>query len=145
MNDMPEEDPYITPEAEPYEHAPASTEMQGVGLGIASLVLGILGLLSSIVFFGIFLAVPGVICGHISRYQSKKTYAMGLVGLILSYLAILLTIGMIIVFVIFAKNVKTMSDEHMRELNKNMEKEMEQEIEKEMEQDSAPSKSLKDY
>ncbi len=67
------------------------------GLAIVSLVLGIL----SLILFGFLTAVPGIITGHMARSRVKKdpsTYGgngIALAGLILSYLAIIVSIAMI--------------------------------------------------
>lgn len=68
---------------------------QKKGLAIASLILGIL----SMVMFGILSAIPGIITGHMARSRASKDpvnyggAGMALAGLILSYLAILISVG----------------------------------------------------
>src|SRR5437773_1368237 len=72
------------------------------GLGIASLVLGILSLP---ICLYIFTGLPAIITGHMARSRAKKQpqlyggAGMALAGLILGYLSILTTIAGVIILV----------------------------------------------
>ena len=72
-------------------------EKKTVGQSIASLVLGIL----SFIMFGLFAAIPAVICGHIAKSKIKadpenlKGDGQALAGLIMGYITIGITILMI--------------------------------------------------
>ncbi len=76
------------------------------GLAIASLVCGILSLL-----FGIFLAIPAIICGHMSRSQLNRPdnhqegQGMALAGLICGYAGIVLMIGGGIILLIILRSI----------------------------------------
>ncbi len=67
---------------------------QNSSLTITSLVLGILSLLVPVI-----LSIPGIITGHMARSKAKKNpekfggSRMALVGLILSYAELIMTIG----------------------------------------------------
>lgn len=69
-------------------------EKKTVGQSIASLVLGILSLLC----FGIFTAIPAVICGHVAKARIKadsenlQGEGMALAGLITGYITIGFTV-----------------------------------------------------
>ncbi len=85
----------------PYGVAPNNSSEQQVtyaptknnGLAIASLILGILS-----IFLWIFSAIPGIITGHMALSRAKhhpNEYAgegMAIVGLILSYLMLIVSI-----------------------------------------------------
>ncbi len=71
------------------------------GLAIASLVLGILGLVLLLVCLGPLFAIPGVICGHLAYSRIKRSggtmtgNGMALAGLITGYLTIALGVVLI--------------------------------------------------
>jgi hypothetical protein len=71
------------------------------GLGIAALILGILGLLTSFIFVGGFLGLVAVILGFIARGKVKRGEATNggaaLTGIITGFLAMLV----VLVFVVF--------------------------------------------
>ena len=78
------------------------------GLSIASLVLGIFGLLGlSCYGFGFPFSVAAVICGHIARNQMRLTEqrngeGMAIAGLITGYISIgLVAVGLLVVLAIF--------------------------------------------
>lgn len=100
----PAADPYAPPTnlaAPPpnYGGHTAAPTQKTLGIATASLVLGIM----SILLTGIFTAIPGIICGHMARSQIKRepgvysNESMALIGLIMSYIILALTIIMIIV------------------------------------------------
>jgi Domain of unknown function (DUF4190) len=69
------------------------------GMAIAALVLGIVGLVTSIIFLGGALGVVGLILGIVSLRTSKRTgvgRGMAIGGIVTSVLAILATIALII-------------------------------------------------
>lgn len=65
------------------------------GLSIASLVLGIVGIVLSIVFLGGILGIIGAILGLIAIIKSKPKSGMAIAGFILSIIAVLIVIGMV--------------------------------------------------
>lgn len=84
----------------------AIPQPEGVnGLAIASLVLGIIGLLSSWTVCLSVLPIVGVILGHIG-YGKQTGRGMALAGLILGYVAIAISI-FIILFIILRGSVYT--------------------------------------
>lgn len=76
---------------------------QESGLAIASLICGGLGF-----FFGIFTAIPAVICGHMALKQLKRepdvyndsSRGYSIAGLILGYIWIGITVLAILFFVV---------------------------------------------
>ncbi|MHB1865246.1 MAG: zinc-ribbon domain-containing protein [Candidatus Saccharimonadales bacterium] len=67
----------------------------GEVMGIVSLILGVLGVPGSIIpIVGLVLGVAGVIVGSISHQKAKRK--LSIIGIIISSLAILLSIGMFI-------------------------------------------------
>lgn len=66
---------------------------KGKGFAITSLVLGIVGIVLSIIFIGGILGIIGAIFGIIAIIQSKGKNKMSIVGTILSVIAILIIIG----------------------------------------------------
>ena len=69
------------------------------GMAIAALVLGIVGLLTSIIFIGGALGIVGLILGIVSLRTSKRTGSgrgMAIGGIVTSILAILATIALVI-------------------------------------------------
>ena len=87
---------------------PATPMMAGMmnpttsGMAIASLVFGIVGLVSCLVFLGI----PAVICGHVAMSQIANSpvpmvgRGMALAGLVCGYLAVLVMLVFIGTFVV---------------------------------------------
>ena len=73
------------------------------GLAITSLVLGIVSIVAGTL---IFTAIPGVVCGHIARRQMRESpgaqsgEGMAIAGLILGYIAIILTLAFIVLMVV---------------------------------------------
>ena len=66
------------------------TQMKQSGLGIASLVLGIIGLLSSCIIIGIVPAVIGLILAIIGLTQKDKKHGTAMAGLVCSIVAIVI-------------------------------------------------------
>ncbi len=79
---------------QPYPVAPAQ------GLSIASLILGIAGIVFSLFWFGFWPGLAAVITGHLA--QKRQPYAKGfwITGLVLGYISI--GIGVIAFFIIVA-------------------------------------------
>ncbi|MDB4354228.1 GYF domain-containing protein [Akkermansiaceae bacterium] len=110
---VPTASPYATPgtnptgaPATPYAPAPPNS-----GLAIASLVLGILAILSSCMYVGILFGIPAVICGHMAmkRFANPENQIQGkgmaIAGLVCGYLGSLISL-VIIGLVVFAFNAK---------------------------------------
>lgn len=74
------------------------------GLSIASLVCGILATMSCV--YGALLGIPAVICGHLSIKKINDSpvpvqgKGMAIAGLITGYIGILMSLGLVVVFVI---------------------------------------------
>lgn len=72
------------------------------GFAIASVILGPLGMCGFCCCAGLWLGIPGVICGHIARTQiedsngSQTGGGIAQAGLITSYLAVVITIAWIV-------------------------------------------------
>ena len=91
----------------PHHEAPAPVynggpEAPSSGLAIASMVCGIVGYLTC--YFVAILGIPAVICGHMALSQIKNSpvpmggRGMAIAGLVLGYLGIAITLGLIIFF-----------------------------------------------
>jgi prepilin-type processing-associated H-X9-DG protein len=71
------------------------------GLAWASLILGIVGLLGSIVCVGGLLAIPGVVCGHLALSRARAAAGtrrgrrLALAGLVAGYFAIVASSAMV--------------------------------------------------
>jgi len=82
---------------------PTQTKKQECTLAIASVICGGLSF-----FFGIFTAIPAVICGHMALSELKRNpgkydssaKTMSVVGLVLGYVFIGITVLGILVFVV---------------------------------------------
>lgn len=72
-----------------YNYTPTPNKNPGNGLGIAALILGILGFLTGAIYVGIVLDILAIILGIIS-YKNSKSKG-GMAGFILGILGILLT------------------------------------------------------
>lgn len=93
--------PYHTPYGAPPGYYPGAP-VPNSGLAIASMVCGIAGYLTCY-FVGI-LGIPAVICGHMAISQINNSAVpvagrgMAIAGLILGYLGILITLGVVVSF-----------------------------------------------
>lgn len=105
MRMVPELNGYpVNPYQAPYQMVPAyyPQPIPNSGLAIASMVCGIVGYCTC--YFVIVLAIPAVICGHLALSQIKNSptplggRGMAIAGLILGYLAILCTVGVLLSF-----------------------------------------------
>lgn len=69
------------------------------GFGIAALVLGILGLLTSLFFGGIVFGIPAIVLGALGRGRAKRREAtnggMALAGLVLGVVSLLISAAVI--------------------------------------------------
>ena len=65
--------------------------MKENGFGIASMVLGIIGLLLSCIFVGLYPAILGVSFAIVSLTKKNVKYGTAIVGLICSIIAILIS------------------------------------------------------
>jgi hypothetical protein len=77
--------------------------MQPAGLAIASMILGIVGVLFSFFYgFGLFPAIAAIITGHIARKKQPHARGFWLAGLITGYvglgLCVLVIIGIVVLF-----------------------------------------------
>ncbi len=122
--------PAVTPQAGAYAPAPPTS-----GLAIASMVCGILAILSSCAYVGILFGIPAVITGHMAMksfrnpQDSKGGKGMAIAGLICGYLGSLISL-VLIVIVAFAVNssegfIREAMDEAQRQQQEQIE-EMEQ-------------------
>lgn len=99
-------DPYASTYAsapvppQPYAPQPAGPAQ---GLSITSMILGIAGLLLSVVSFGFLPAVAAVITGHLAQRRQPWAKPFWLTGIITGYVgvAIGLVTGLFLVLVIF--------------------------------------------
>lgn len=88
----------------PYYSPPAD------GLGITSMVLGILGLVSICAYgIGIFPGIAALICGYLSKKEIRdnsgtpKFSGMALSGIIMGYISVgLFLLGVVLVVLLFA-------------------------------------------
>jgi len=70
------------------------------GLSIASLVLGIAGLLLSFVGFGFFPALAAVITGHMAQKRQPLSRPFWLTGLITGYVGVAIGVIMVIIVIV---------------------------------------------
>lgn len=90
--------------AVPYGVMPGATS----GLAIASMVCGIVGVLMCFCYLSGLCGIPAVICGHMALSRISRSpvpvagRGMAIAGLILGYLDILISIGLIVMMVIAA-------------------------------------------
>jgi len=96
------------------------------GLAIASLIMGILGVLGLLACFGGVVGIPAVICGHMALGRIKRSgqggRGLAIVGLVLGYLAIAgLIIGLLVggLAIIFGESA---SQEFVEEMERGMER-----------------------
>lgn len=100
-----------------YGGAPAPSN----GMGVAALVLGIIGLLLAFIpvigVLGALLGIVGVILGAMARGKVKRGQAtnggMALTGIILSILAILVTIAYVVLAALFFNQVEDCTDPNL--------------------------------
>lgn len=72
--------------------------MKQSGLGIASLVLGIIGILTSLLIIGIVPAVVGIILGIIALAQKEKAHSTAIAGVVCSIVAVVIFLVALFVF-----------------------------------------------
>ncbi|MEP6478184.1 MAG: DUF4190 domain-containing protein [Rhodoglobus sp.] len=95
---QPVANPYGAPAA--YAGAPAGPSQ---GLSITSMVLGILGILSSFIGVGFLPALAAVITGHLAQKQQPHAKPFWLTGIITGYIGIAISvISVILLIVVFA-------------------------------------------
>ncbi|MDQ1561736.1 MAG: hypothetical protein QOE85_1077 [Actinomycetota bacterium] len=87
----------------PNQYATYAAPAQPSGLAIASMILGIVGVLFSFFYgFGLFPAIAAIITGHIARKKQPHAHGFWLAGLITGYIALglslLAIIGIIALF-----------------------------------------------
>ena len=87
------------------------TQMKQSGLGIASLVLGIIGLLSSCIIIGIVPAIIGLILAIISLTQKDKKHGTAIAGLICCIISIVIFLIIMFFAAIGSGNSASQSDE----------------------------------
>ncbi|MBK1833882.1 GYF domain-containing protein [Roseibacillus ishigakijimensis] len=91
-----------SPSIAPSPGAPGVGVAPQNGMALASLILGISGILALLMCFGFVLAVPAVICGHLARTQIRDSSypqsgdGLALAGLILGYTTLVLNFAPIL-------------------------------------------------
>lgn len=70
-----------------------NTKTGGSGLAVASLVLGIVGLVFTFVVIGVIPAIVGLILGIVALATKKPKKGMSIAGIVLSFLSILMLVG----------------------------------------------------
>ena len=75
---------------------------KGNGLAIASLVLGIIGLLTSCIFVGSILCIIGLVLGIVSIANGNEKKGLSITGIVLSIIGIIISI-LVIVFICFSE------------------------------------------
>lgn len=78
----------------------ASTVPGGQGMSIASLILGIAGVLLSLVGFGFFPALAAVITGHLARKRQPLSRPLWLTGLLTGYIGLAISVAIAILIVV---------------------------------------------
>jgi len=93
-----------------YGQSPQSPQ-GGNGLGIASIVVGGVGLLLSFIGFGVILAIVGLVLGIIALVKKKGARMLALIGTIVSGLGVLIGLAVVIVgLVIGLASVQAVND-----------------------------------
>lgn len=98
--------PYASPQAYPGQPGYGIAAVPTDGLSIASLICGILAIVSSCAYIGVIFGIPAVICGHMSLKKINNSHTpiggkgMAIAGLVTGYLGSLFSIC-IIVFLVF--------------------------------------------
>ncbi|NNJ85777.1 MAG: DUF4339 domain-containing protein [Akkermansiaceae bacterium] len=94
--------PYSSPQTYAGQ-APYSGSIPTDGMAIASMICGIIGVLSC--YFGALLGIPAVICGHMSLKKINNSptpiqgKGMAIAGLVTGYIGILMSLCVIVIFV----------------------------------------------
>ncbi len=84
----------------PVLSAPGDAVPSGQGLSIASLVLGISGVVLSFVGFGFFPALAAVITGHMARQRQPRSRPLWLTGLTTGYIGLGISAVTVILLVV---------------------------------------------
>ncbi len=104
--------PYgAAPTGAPAYGRPPQSPQGGNGLGIASIVVGGVGLLLSFIGFGVILAIVGLVLGIIALVKKKGARMLALIGTIVSGLGVLIGLAVVIVgLVIGLASVQAVND-----------------------------------
>ena len=104
--------PYgAAPTGAPAYGRPPQSPQGGNGLGIASVVVGGVGLLLSFIGFGVILAIVGLVLGIIALVKKKGARMLALIGTIVSGLGVLIGLAVVIVgLVIGLASVQAVND-----------------------------------
>ncbi|WP_085369508.1 MmpS family transport accessory protein [Leifsonia sp. NCR5] len=99
----------------PYQAAPETTGKRGNGLGVASLIVGILALIGAFIpilnYGAWFLGLVGLVLGIVGLVLKGRTKGTAIAGTIISAVSILLSIILSIAYTVgFAAAVKTEMD-----------------------------------
>jgi len=73
--------------------APTSTPGTGSGLGVASLVLGVLALLP----FSILAGIPAIITGHTAVRQKRRGKGMAVAGLVMGWFSVAVVVPLVLI------------------------------------------------
>jgi len=99
------------PTGAPAYGRPPQSPQGGNGLGIASIVVGGVGLLLSFIGFGVILAIVGLVLGIIALVKKKGARMLALIGTIVSGLGVLIGLAVVIVgLVIGLASVQAVND-----------------------------------
>ncbi len=82
-------------------YAPPATN----GLSIASMILGIVGILGSLIWIGLLPAVAAVITGHMAVKRQPSAKPFWLTGLITGYIGIAITVIYILVLILHHRDL----------------------------------------
>ena len=143
----PTPEPYRPPVATPPPGG-ASTLMPGQqpsqGLAIASMVCGILGILSCCAFpFNLLLVLPAIVLGHVALSKAKADPArsggkgMAKAGLITGYIGLVFALISLVMFLMFGR---MSPDEIQEKIIQMFPQEQQQELRKEIEKNKAPAR-----
>lgn len=98
------------PRLVPWPPVPVTSPQDG--LATASLVFGIIGVLTALIILGGLLGVVGIVLGIVAlgrrREGARKGMAVG--GIVTGSIAVLITIGMIVVIALFGDDIADYSD-----------------------------------
>jgi hypothetical protein len=102
---------YPAPGGQPGNGYPAPAGKPHNGLGTAALVLGILGLLGSILFFGALLGLIAIVLGFIALGRVRRGEATNrgasIAGIVLGFLSLVIPVILLIAGISFYSSNKT--------------------------------------
>lgn len=92
-----------------------NTKEEGEEMAVASLILGIIGMVFSCIAIGIFPALIGLILGIISASKNNKNKGIAIAGIITSVIAIIIFIIMLVIYSFVSKINTSQTNENEKQ------------------------------